>query len=918
MSPRIRAAFVLSLLLPAQTLLNPGWSQCREWDTRFGLAGVEGVIRSFATFDDGHGPALYAGGNITAAGTSVANGIARWNGTRWSAVGTGIGPLYACSVDALAVFDEGSGPALYAAGGFTLAGGNPALNIAKWDGNAWTPLGAGLDSSNIDQPVVTALAVFDDGSGPALYAVGNLETAGGAPANHVARWDGTTWSPVGGGLHFGYQTGSLRALTVFDDGNGPALYAAGYFKVAPGSPWTGIAKWDGSSWLDLGPGIPLGSVIALTVFDGGSGPELIAGGSSVAAWDGVAWRDLAGISSSHAVGALAVYDVGHGPELFAAGHFTSMGGVTADDVARWNGSAWAPLDGRLAHGPIALIGYDDGSGPAIYVGGLLISAGGVQTTGVARWNGTSWTSVGSPPAIEGMDHAVFTLTVLDDGGGRSLYAGGSFSFAGGVQANGVARWRGSAWSALGSGVNGLVKAIIAFDDGSGSSIYVGGDFDSAGGIPAKNVAKWNGSGWAPLGAGVGAGANAFINALAVFDDGSGPSLFAAGYFSTAGGGLPAHSIAKWDGHTWSALGSGLDFSPDYPDSPGQVFALAVFDDGTGPALYAGGVFTLAGGVPARNIAKWNGASWSPVGSGSVNYVRALVPFDDGTGPALYLGSDLYAPFASGRRAVTKWSGTSWTPLAGGWHGTVYGLTAFDDGSGPALYAGGYFTSGTQPPAGLVRWNGASWRPIADGLVIVHALASYQEPTSGSPSLYAGGTFSRVGPVVSAHIARWSECDRRVASYCYGDGTSIPCPCANTGSSGHGCDNSASTGGARASATGSLSPDRLVITASGEPANAASLFFQSQAPTSPLPFGDGLRCTSGNAVLLFARAATGGTVAAPAAGDPSITSRSAALGDPILPGTKRHYQIGYRDSDASFCSAPLGSTFNFSNAIEVTW
>ena len=68
----------------------------------------------------------------------------------------------------------------------------------------------------------------------------------------------------------------------------------------------------------------------------------------------------------------------------------------------------------------------------------------------------------------------------------------------------------------------------------------------------------------------------------------------------------ADYIAKWDGSSWAALGSGLN---------GSVHALTVFDDGGGPALYAGGSFTSAGGVAASRIAKWDGSSWAALGSG---------------------------------------------------------------------------------------------------------------------------------------------------------------------------------------------------------------------------------------------------------------------------------------------------------------
>ncbi len=77
-----------------------------------------------------------------------------------------------------------------------------------------------------------------------------------------------------------------------------------------------------------------------------------------------------------------------------------------------------------------------------------------------------------------------------------------------------------------------------------------------------------------------------------------------------------------------------------------VHALTVFDDGTGAALYAGGWFTMAGGVAANRIAKWNGTQWSPLGSGMNNEVDALTVFNDGTGAALYAGGSF--TFAGGR------------------------------------------------------------------------------------------------------------------------------------------------------------------------------------------------------------------------------------------------------------------------------
>src|SRR4030095_14335340 len=99
----------------------------------------------------------------------------------------------------------------------------PANRIAKWDGSSWSPLGSGLDSG------VSALAVYDDGGGPALYAGGFFQTAGGGPAHFLAKWGATRGSALEREV-----TGSIRALAVFDDGGGPALYAGGQFWTAGG------------------------------------------------------------------------------------------------------------------------------------------------------------------------------------------------------------------------------------------------------------------------------------------------------------------------------------------------------------------------------------------------------------------------------------------------------------------------------------------------------------------------------------------------------------------------------------------------------------------------------------------------------------------------------------------------------------
>ncbi len=235
----------------------------------------------------------------------------------------------------------------------------------------------------------------------------------------------------------------------------------------------------------------------------------------------------------------------------------------------------------------------------------------------------NWTSMGGIP---GANNTVNALAV--DGSGN-LYIGGNFTVAGETVANRIAKWNGSSWSTLGSGMNSNVLALAV----SGSDVYAGGDFTTAGGIVANRIAKWNGSSWSALGSGM----NSNVLALAV----SGSDLYAGGNFTTADGNA-ASRIAKWNGSSWSALGPGMNNS---------VYALALL----GSDVYAGGDFTTAGGTGTNYIAKWNGSSWSALGSGMNSFVRALAVSDTN----LFAGGWFTSAGGTTANYVAKWNGSNW-------------------------------------------------------------------------------------------------------------------------------------------------------------------------------------------------------------------------------------------------------------------
>jgi trimeric autotransporter adhesin len=170
---------------------------------------------------------------------------------------------------------------------------------------------------------------------------------------------------------------------------------------------------------------------------------------------------------------------------------------------------------------------------------------------------------------------------------------------------------------------------VVYDDGSGPAIFVQGSFTTIGGIPARHIAKWNGKQWSAVGSGLGMGGHTRI-----YDDGRGPALYVIGYGYEAGG-VPVNNIARWDGVQWEDVGGGTGACAACPQ---VLYASAVFDDGTGPGLYVAGYMQQAGGVPARGIARWDGKSWSALGHGigGGDAIMGMAVVDDPRGPSLFV------------------------------------------------------------------------------------------------------------------------------------------------------------------------------------------------------------------------------------------------------------------------------------------
>jgi trimeric autotransporter adhesin len=318
------------------------------------------------------------------------------------------------------------------------------------------------------------------------------------------------------------------------------LYAAGEPSAVP---WSFVHRWNGRAWEDVSIGLPTDRErhVVMRRLDFSNGPKLVI----------------------------------FGPHFSASGYWLHY----------WNGAEWVPEPSGMINNGAPLVVYDDGSGEAVY--GVVEVPGFCCRRAVARWDGGQWQTVAAT------DLFIHQMTVLDLGTGPELYVGGDFTYVGTSSARRIVRWNGSVWAPLGSGINRSPRDILVHDFGGGPALYVA-DVTEAGGQPVNRIAKWDGQSWSDVGGGgISSIPITTIHTLASFDDGRGPALYAAGFLTYTGTGIPLRGIARFDGTNWDDVGGGVGFGL------GNVFprAMAVYDDGRGPSLFIGSVTQAGGGAP---------------------------------------------------------------------------------------------------------------------------------------------------------------------------------------------------------------------------------------------------------------------------------------------------------------------------------
>ncbi|MCP4540736.1 MAG: PKD domain-containing protein [Chloroflexi bacterium] len=337
-----------------------------------------------------------------------------------------------------------------------------------------------------------------------IYVGGNfLEAPGNPDAAYIAMWDGYRWHRVGSGG----PDDRVYAITV----DGSDVYVGGRF---------GIMRWNGSNWTNLG-----------TV----SGREYNRSGRTGDDWD------------------VAVYAIAvNGDDVYVGGNYDDIGDLHAHSFARYN-SGWhwvgegaTSFRNGVSQGDMhAMVAAFTKKGDDLYVGGdgqyILTGKSGDCSEQFDLTVVDMTTNYFG--CVTDRDHwyrnHIYALAILGDdilvGGqykndsnytndlslyrpssnswsypsylhttgqihtlrtdGNKIWAGGDPGKIGGSTVNKLGYYDGSAWHAIGSGVNGRVHGLVYVDNApSGDGVtYIVGSFTEADGDAAIRVARWDGT-----------------------------------------------------------------------------------------------------------------------------------------------------------------------------------------------------------------------------------------------------------------------------------------------------------------------------------------------------------------------------------------------------------------------------------------
>jgi hypothetical protein len=536
-----------------------------------------------------------------------------------------------------------------------------------------------LDLGDVDS--LSSVSCLEKGTSGDIYIGGNFTTFDGVSnTRRIAKWDGTSENIQA------LSTG-IDVLTAYDSTK--YVYSIAfksnseiYASYTKSTTETEIFEYDGSSWSSLGTANSNETLLAIDEDN-----NLLACGD---------FTNMAGLTATR----IAVYDTSTsswtapyepgfnsrvralhrgptGQDTYFSGAFTTIQGVSATYATK-------KPDGTTAW-------VDLGSGFGTTIAGSGVSENGnfyaIETESVTLTNFRKRKSDGTDSFVDRSQYApnrivgtsgfasnygrdiltigskIFVFTTLDFTYGDKLTDHDSLSYTrkrmdrgkfytGSSQISLSAPvffyiyndklhwfrsalgyyWNGSSWTSFLSTNGDIYDAIQV-----GSDLYVtgNGNFNNM----VNRITKWDGSSFSQLGSG--------LNSTGLCLATDGINLYVGGSFTTAGG-VTVNRVAKWDGSSWSAMNTGT------VGMNGAVRGLAW--DSTDEKLYAVGNFTTAGGATANRIAVWDSATetWSAVGTSGLNSFARSIAIDE-KNRHVYIEGEFTTADGATRNNLTRWN-----------------------------------------------------------------------------------------------------------------------------------------------------------------------------------------------------------------------------------------------------------------------
>ncbi|MCC7389165.1 MAG: hypothetical protein IT431_10395 [Phycisphaerales bacterium] len=544
---------------------------------------------------------------------------------------------------------------------------------------------------------LTSVAVTELNGRPAIFGGGRIDSYYWYDQEQgVACWDGQAWGYSPGGL----EAGEYYTPRFSGDAARAVVYAAGGEMTVGGQDMSPIARWDGAEWVNIGSPFEA-SLIAPGPLDGHDSLAVLTGGlvddaaTVVLRRDGQ-WHTLGSFTPWQAVNAMVWADLGHGEQLHVFGWFDDIDGQAIERAATWDGQAWQPFGGGVDMPILAAVPYNMGAGS------------GVMLLGYTEWrffDGGAW-QAGS---LEGGPEYSQFLARATLAGEDVLLIHGPVSEPGPIR---MWTWNGHDWTLLPGEFNGRIDAACVADLGDGPLLHAFGQFTMVDDQFRLGGAAFDGRRWRPL-ANADPGTVTGVNALLAVGDEGGPALgnrvFALGGLFRSWHWLGA--VAEWDGAAWRSLGLDWDGAATAYHPP-----ILIADLGEGPRLIVGGGWGWTDEFQGLTIAAWDGHAWQSLDPlWQINGLAALAVFDDGAGPRLYAAGS--ARFDDGTsRGLFRFVGDRWEPAMPPGVDVQY-ITVMDDGSGPGLYAcvSRGFDFGDGPIGPVVRWTADGWEQVGNTL-----------------------------------------------------------------------------------------------------------------------------------------------------------------------------------------------------------